>query len=317
MKANDSTQFTMTLFRPVGLGEMKLIHETGMRAFPPRLPDQPIFYPVCNREYATQIARDWNAKDGFSGRVGFVLSFDIDANYIDRFEKHIVGGAMHEELWVAAEDLDEFNARIAGEIKVLEVFQGDGVLLDLEPDVLLPRAWLSNRSEEVVFLGNYCEVRRVGKWEYVARRNVTGVVAILAITSERSIVLVEQFRAPVDRPVIELPAGLAGDITGAEHEAIVQAAQRELLEETGYAATAFEPLGEGPSSAGITNEIISFFRAHGLTKTDRDIGDGSEELTVHEVPLKTLPDWLRAQRSAGALVDYKIHAALNLAGIQS
>jgi ADP-ribose pyrophosphatase len=316
MKTNGGTRRTTTLFRPVGLGELRLIQEAGMRRFPPRLPDQPIFYPVCNREYATQIARDWNAKDGFSGRVEFVLSFDIDSDYVGRFERHIVGGNMHEELWVPAEELDEFNIHIIGEIKVLEVFQGDGIQLDLEPAVLLPREWLSNRNETVVFSGKYCEVRRAGKWEFVARRNVTGVVAILAVTSERCIVLVEQFRAPVNRPVIELPAGLAGDVTGAEHEALVQAAQRELLEETGYAATAFEPLGEGPSSAGITNEIISFFRAHGLTMTDCDIGDGSEKLTVHEVPLKTLPEWLQARRAAGTLVDYKIYAALNLAGIQ-
>ena len=306
---------TKTLFRPVGLKELELIHRANMRAFPPRLPEQPIFYPVLAQEYAAQIARDWNTKDRASGHVGFVLRFHVHEEYLRQFDVQVVGGRQHQELWIPAERLGEFNGQIVGEIEVLEAFQGEGVDLDLEPATLIPRAWLlrKSRAEEIVFTGKHCEVRRVDGWEYVARRRVTGVVAVLAITSERKILLVEQFRIPLDRNVIELPAGLAGDVTDAEHEAFAEAAHRELIEETGYRADGFEFLGEGPSSAGLTNEVISFFRAHQLTKIGAGGVDGSENITVHEVPIDSLTEWLAVRRGEGCLVDYKINAALDMA----
>jgi len=319
MKEAGRKDGTIALYRPVGLKELELIHRADMRAFPPRLLEQPIFYPVLNREYATQIARDWNTKGRESGHAGFVLRFDVDEAYLREFDVQVVGGKLHEELWIPAERLKEFNEHIVDEIEVLEVFVGDGVDLDLDPVVLLPREWLSrkNRTEETVFTGRHCEVRRVGVWEYVARRRVAGVVAVLAITSERKILLVEQYRPPLDRRVVELPAGLAGDVTGSEHEALAEAAHRELVEETGFRAAGFEFLGEGPSSAGLTNEVISFFRAHQLTRTGAGGGDGSENITVHEVPIDSLVGWLSARRSEGCLVDYKINAALDLARVRT
>src|SRR3712207_9395076 len=93
----------VTLYRPVGQRELDLIAETGYRAFPPRLPGQPIFYPVLNREYATQIARDWNTKDPASGFVGHVLRFEVDASYVARFEPQRVGGKIPGELWRSEE----------------------------------------------------------------------------------------------------------------------------------------------------------------------------------------------------------------------
>ncbi len=111
---------TVTLFRPVGLEELKLIEESGWKAFPPRLPDQPIFYPVTNEEYAAQIARDWNTKVG--SRRGYVTRFEVNAAYASRFERKIVGGREHEELWVPAEELDEFNRNIVGAIVVTQSF---------------------------------------------------------------------------------------------------------------------------------------------------------------------------------------------------
>jgi hypothetical protein len=109
-----------TLFRPVGLEELKLIEASGWHAFPPRLPDQPIFYPVTNEGYAAQIARDWNTKTG--SKQGYVTKFDVDADYVARFERRIVGGREHEELWVPAEELEEFNRHIVGEIVVTQSF---------------------------------------------------------------------------------------------------------------------------------------------------------------------------------------------------
>ncbi len=114
---------TVTLYRPVGPEELALIAATGHSAFPPRLPEQPIFYPVTNKAYATQIARDWNTRHG--SREGFVTRFAIDAAYAARFERQIVGGREHEELWVPAEELGEFNRNIVGKIEVIASFKGE------------------------------------------------------------------------------------------------------------------------------------------------------------------------------------------------
>jgi hypothetical protein len=110
---------TVTLFRPVGPEELRLIEQRAWRAFPPRLPEQPIFYPVLNREYAEQIARDWNVPASGSG---FVTEFEVDCDFIRRYDVHTVGGSQHQELWVPAEELDSFNAHIAGHIRVVARF---------------------------------------------------------------------------------------------------------------------------------------------------------------------------------------------------
>ncbi|HET7535718.1 MAG TPA: hypothetical protein VFJ90_04640 [Candidatus Didemnitutus sp.] len=110
---------TVTLFRPVGPKELALIEASDWSAFPPRLPEQPIFYPVTNEEYAIQIARDWNVKASGSG---FVTRFDVDADYAARIPKKIVGSRVHEELWVPAEELPDFNAHIRGKIAVSHSF---------------------------------------------------------------------------------------------------------------------------------------------------------------------------------------------------
>ena len=107
-----------------------------MLAWPPRLPEQPIFYPVLNFEYAAQIARDWNTKSNFF--VGYVTEFEVEDSYISRFERQIVGGSRHEELWIPAEQLDEFNQHIVGHISVTGAYFGpqfrgfipDGFLLE-------------------------------------------------------------------------------------------------------------------------------------------------------------------------------------------
>ncbi len=115
---------TTTLFRPVGQAERDLIEQSGWRRFPPRLPGQPIFYPVLNAEYATTIAKDWNTKDAASGHVGFVLRFEVDAEFAVRYPLQRVGGAMCEEHWVPAEELDAFNDHIRGPIAVVAEYRG-------------------------------------------------------------------------------------------------------------------------------------------------------------------------------------------------
>jgi putative RNA 2'-phosphotransferase len=115
-----------TLYRPVGLEELELIRASGMTRFPPRLPEQPIFYPVLTKEYAQQIAEQWNTKDsGRSAGAGFVTAFDLSAEYLERFEKHTVGSSLHRELWVPADELDVFNSHIFGRIRVTDAFYGE------------------------------------------------------------------------------------------------------------------------------------------------------------------------------------------------
>ncbi len=112
----------MLLYRPVGLNELALVYETGMQAFPPRLPEQPIFYPVLNEGYARQIADEWNARSGT--RAGFVTRFAIEPGYAGGFERRVVGGREHEELWVPAEELATFNRRLEGPIEIVAAYFG-------------------------------------------------------------------------------------------------------------------------------------------------------------------------------------------------
>ena len=113
----------MILFRPTGPRELALIEESGFRTFPPRLPDQPIFYPVLNFPYAEQIARDWNSTREDTGYRGVVVQFAVDDAFAARYEQQTVGAAMHRELWVPAEELDEFNGKILGTIDVVATYE--------------------------------------------------------------------------------------------------------------------------------------------------------------------------------------------------
>lgn len=111
---------TITLWRPVGPEELKLIQQSDMQAFPPRLPEQPIFYPVTTEDYAVKIARDWNVRASGSG---FVTRFNVLKTYLDRYEVQIAGGRAHQEYWIPAEEMDDFNEAIVGEIEVVQEFR--------------------------------------------------------------------------------------------------------------------------------------------------------------------------------------------------
>ncbi len=118
---------TVTLYRPVGPKELQFIKASGWRAFPPRLPGQSIFYPVLTKEYAVQIARDWNARESGSG---FVTRFRVNAEYVRRFQVQTVGSSVHRELWVPAGELQEFNRNIVGVIEVIAEFHADAKTCD-------------------------------------------------------------------------------------------------------------------------------------------------------------------------------------------
>ena len=113
---------TTVLFRPVGQTELELIRQSGFTKFPPRLPEQPIFYPVLNEEYAAQIARDWNAKLGQT-KVGYVTRFHIRTEHLKRYQIQTVGGSMHQEYWIPAGELAEFNQNIVGTVEVIAEYR--------------------------------------------------------------------------------------------------------------------------------------------------------------------------------------------------
>ena len=145
---------------------------------------------------------------------------------------------------------------------------------------------------ESVYEGQHLSMARRGHWEFATRNTKKPVVGIVAITDTQHVVLVEQHRPPVGHKVIELPAGLVGDIAGSEDEALLEAAKRELLEETGYTASKWSELVSGYSSPGLTDESIVLFLATGLKKTGPGGGDESEDIQVHEVPMAGIIEWL-------------------------
>ncbi len=171
-----------------------------------------------------------------------------------------------------------------------------------------------DKQDETLYEGKFLTYRKTDQgWEYVTRTNAKGCVAILAVTDDKRVILTEQFRPPVGRKVIELPAGLAGDIPLQEDEPLLSAAKRELKEETGYIAKNWTMLLEGTSSAGMTDEYSSIFYATGLTKMGEGGGVGSEDIRVHYVSQMDVPKWCRDRQAEGMHVDFKIFAALYLA----
>jgi hypothetical protein len=129
----------MILYRPVGRAELRHIAASAFRAFPQRLPHQPIFYPVIDRDYAIQIARDWNTKDEASGFAGWVTEFEIDDDLAARYPIQVVGGREHRELWVPANELTEFNSYIIGKIRITAAFPGANFKGLLDPSTFLPQ----------------------------------------------------------------------------------------------------------------------------------------------------------------------------------
>ncbi len=173
---------------------------------------------------------------------------------------------------------------------------------------------MSQKSEKQILKeGRFVRLVRRNGWEWAERINSSGVVAIVAITNNNQIVLTEQYRRPVDARVLDLPMGLSGDLHGAEGEGLCEAARRELLEETGYEAARLEFLLEGPSSAGLTSEVLTFFLARHVRRVGAGGGDATEDIEVHVVPLDQAHVWLERKRAAGILLDPKIYAGIHFA----
>jgi ADP-ribose pyrophosphatase len=163
---------------------------------------------------------------------------------------------------------------------------------------------------ETLFNGRWLRLRRRGRWEFAERTNPGGGVIIIAITPEHRVLFVEQWREAVAGKTIEMPAGLVGDLAGNAGESAVAAAARELTEETGYRAGRIEFLMAGPSSAGMSNEMITFVRAYDLVREHAGGGDASENILVHEVPLADAAKWLLDKSREGYSIDPKLFAGL-------
>ncbi|MBN1853197.1 MAG: NUDIX hydrolase [Pirellulales bacterium] len=162
-------------------------------------------------------------------------------------------------------------------------------------------------QSKTVWKGRHLSIAVRGKWEWATRNIKKSAVGIIAVTDDHCVVLVEQFRPPIGRSIVELPAGLAGDIPGTERETLVEAAKRELLEETGYTASQWTELLHGYTSPGLTDESVVLFLALGLKKSGPGGGDADESIKIHEVPIPKVLDWLAHQNSPA---DLKLLAGL-------
>jgi len=163
---------------------------------------------------------------------------------------------------------------------------------------------------ETLYTGKWLSLRRRGRWEYAERNNPGGAVIILAVTADGKVLFVEQYRVSIQSRTIEMPAGLVGDQPGQGGEDALQAAGRELEEETGYRCERLEFVHRGPSSSGMSTEMITFVRARGLRRVGPGGGDESEDIVVHEVPLGEAGQWLYARSAEGCSVDPKLFAGL-------
>ena len=159
--------------------------------------------------------------------------------------------------------------------------------------------------ENIVWQGKYVVAKTRGRWEYVSRARGIRAAVSLAI-EDGHVLLVEQYRVPLGRVCLELPAGLIGDDDGAEDEPAEVAAIRELEEETGYTAARMDDLGEFHSSPGMVSESFTLMRARGLCKVGDGGGTDSEDITVHRVPLSALPEFVAQRRALGHAVDVRI-----------
>jgi ADP-ribose pyrophosphatase len=166
-----------------------------------------------------------------------------------------------------------------------------------------------DEQASTLYEGKWLRLRKRGQWEYAERTNEGGLaVIIVAATPERRVLFVEQYRVPVGARTIEMPAGIVGDIHAGE--SLELAAERELLEETGWQAAKIQQLMTGPTSAGMSSERVAFVRATGLTKVHDGGGDESENIVVHEIPVDKVPAWLAEKAEQGYEMDLKLWAGL-------
>lgn len=168
----------------------------------------------------------------------------------------------------------------------------------------------ANDKPQVMIEGRFIRLYRHGGWEYTQRVNCTGIVVVIAMTQERKVLLIKQYRPPVKKFCIEFPAGLVNDRGLKTKESMASAAKRELLEETGYKAGRMVKILAGPSSPGSSADIMTMYLAEDLKKSGVGGGDHTEDIEVFEVPLDKAEDWIKQMENQGCLVDPKVYSGL-------
>lgn len=168
-------------------------------------------------------------------------------------------------------------------------------------------------NRQILGAGKYVRLVKEERWEYAERNLASGAVVIVAVTDADKLILIEQYRVPIHSRIIELPAGLVGDVAGESTDDWGEIARRELIEETGFDARKVVKLAEGPVSAGFSSELIAFYFAEGLTRVGSGGGVDHEEIKVHEVPLRRVGAWLKRRARDGYAIDQKIYAGLYFA----
>jgi len=169
---------------------------------------------------------------------------------------------------------------------------------------------IADAPAEVLYAGRWLTLKQRGRWEFVERNNPQGAVIIVAVTPEDRVLFVEQFRVPIRQFTIEMPAGLIGDAGHDTDQDAAETARRELEEETGWTCGRVELLHSGPSSAGMSTEMMHFVRALDLRKVSDGGGDDTEDIVVHEVPRTEAGAWLHAMSAKGYSIDPKLFAGL-------
>jgi ADP-ribose pyrophosphatase len=165
----------------------------------------------------------------------------------------------------------------------------------------------TDTERRVLAEGKFLRLVAQSGWEWAERTNATDAAVIAAVTEDQCLVLVEQYRIPLQCRVVDLPAGLSGDDPDTAGEATIDAARRELFEEAGYEGSDWRFVLHGPASPGLTTEAYSLFTVHGAKRTGAGGGDARENIEVHTVPLAELDAWLDAKRHSGVVVDPKIY----------
>lgn len=168
----------------------------------------------------------------------------------------------------------------------------------------------ADASDVILHAGKWLVLKQRGRWEFVERNNPQGAVIIVAVTPDDRVLFVEQYRVPIRSFTIEMPAGLIGDAGHADDDSVATAARRELEEETGWTCARVEPLHSGPSSAGMSTEMMHFVRALDLRKVGAGGGDATENIVVHAIPRNEAGAWLHVMMAKGYSIDPKLFAGL-------